>query len=159
MPNPNPSPATRFDASKQPADRGRTPTKFLREILDRPFSSCEFGADFRHVAKLKDESIREALVMRTVQIAFTDRVVVIGWDRENECPIERVSSAECLKAIQMLQHYDQGKPVESHELTGKGGSPLASGVMMVPMFGAGTVEDWEQASKVKTTDDKEGDKP
>jgi hypothetical protein len=97
------------------------------------------------------------MVMRTVQIAFTDRVTIIGWDRENDCPIERASSAECLKAIQMLQHYDQGKPVESHELTGKDGSPLKSGVMMVPMFGTGTVEDWEEASKMKLPEPK--DKP
>jgi hypothetical protein len=52
-----------------------------------------------------------------------------------------------------------GKAKQQHELTGKDGSPLNSGVMMVPVFGSGTVEDWEAASKAKAADDKEGEKP
>jgi hypothetical protein len=68
-------------------------------------------AEFRDAAKLDgNSSVRDALVDRLIQIAFTDRVIVIGYDRESETPIERVTSAECIKAIEVLQHYDMGKP-------------------------------------------------
>ena len=60
--------------------------------------------------------MREALVDRLLEIAFTDRVIVIGYDREAKEPIERVSSSECVKAIEMLQRYDLGMPAKSPAL-------------------------------------------
>lgn len=125
-PNPNGGPPeTLFSATRQPSNNGRTPTKFLRDILGKPVSEVPSAEEFRQVAKLTgQESVREAFVARLMQIAFTDKVIVVGHDRVNDVPIERVSSAECLKAIAMLQHYDMGKPVESKEVSGPGGGPL-----------------------------------
>lgn len=109
--------ASRFSAQKQPAPHqkaGRTPIRFLTERLSDSFETVPTAEEFRAAAKTKgDLTIRQALVERLLQIAFTDKVVVIGYDREAREPIERVSSAECLKAIQMLQHYDLGKAPES----------------------------------------------
>ena len=125
-PNPNGGPPeTLFSTSRQPEHTGRTPTKFLREYLSRPISEIPTSADFRKVACLKgNEEVREAFLARLVQIAFTDKVIVIGHDRVNDCPIERVSGAESLNAIKMLQHYDMGKPIESKEISGPGGGPI-----------------------------------
>jgi hypothetical protein len=132
MANPHPSPppeGRRFSPDNQPIDRGgRTPTKFLRDILSKPISSVEAAADFRRVAKLEGgEEVRAAFVHRLIQIAFTDRVIVVGHNRATDTPVERVSSKESIEAIKVLQSYDQGKPVEAIEHTSPDGSMSPAG--------------------------------
>lgn len=117
-------PRTWFSPENQPERTGRTPTKFLRDKLSQPVSEFPSVEDFKRAARLKDDtSVRDAMVVRLIQIAFTDRVIVAGRGEDSE-PVERVSAKESLKAIEMLQHHDMGRPVESKEISGPGGGPI-----------------------------------
>jgi hypothetical protein len=102
---------TPFSSERQPESAGRTPSRFLRQALGKPILTIPSIADWNKTAKLSDDTtVRDAMVLRTLQIAFTDRVIVVGYDKQNETPIERVSSIECLKAIELLMRYDVGLP-------------------------------------------------
>jgi hypothetical protein len=101
-----------FSATYQPENvGGRTPARHLREMLSKPSDQCPTAVEFRRVCKLTgDVSIRQALDERLLQIAFTDRVIVVGYDKQTESVIERVSSMECIKAIELIKKYDVGLP-------------------------------------------------
>jgi hypothetical protein len=80
------------------------------------------------------------------------------WNALYATAIDRKRGSNHVAAGKIFVEQYQGKPVTPVEMTGKDGSPLNSGVMMVPVFGTGTVEDWEAASKAKAAD-KEGENP
>jgi hypothetical protein len=75
------------------------------------------------------------------------------WNALYATAIDRKRGMQHVAAGKVFVEQYQGKPVTPVEMTGKDGSPLNSGVMMVPVFGSGTVEDWEQASKAKPDDE------
>lgn len=149
----------RFSREYQPTDQGgRTPTKFLREKLSKPISTVEAAADFRRVAKLSGgESIREAFVDRLIQIAFTDRVVVVGRGRGGEI-LERVSGKESIDAIKVLQQYDMGKAPAPLEVTSPDGSMSPSNPVLVYLPDNGraapaALEQKPEATEAQQTED------
>lgn len=75
------------------------------------------------------------------------------WNALYATAIDRKRGSNHVAAGKIFVEQYQGKPVTPVEMTGKDGTPLNSGVMMVPVFGSGTVEDWEEASKAKADDE------
>lgn len=109
MANLNPSPSTRWPKGVSGNQRAWR-VKWLHGLLDKSYDSMPFASKLNLCLRYGDVPLREALAARLLEIAFTDRVVVIGRDEDG--PIERVSSYECIDAIKTLMAYDLGKPRE-----------------------------------------------
>lgn len=74
------------------------------------------------------------------------------WNALYATAIDRKRGASHVNAGKIFVEQYQGKPTTPVEVTGKDGAPINSGVMMVPLFGSGTVEEWEQAARAKAKD-------
>lgn len=112
MSNPNPSPDTRYGAVRQ-NPKMRPTAKWLHGVLGANLGTCEFAKRFNAAAREAGaETVRAALALRLLEIAFTDEVVVVGKDSDGEL-IKRASGRESVDAIKLLYSYDLGKPPAS----------------------------------------------
>lgn len=112
MANPNPSPETRFhpgeDDRRNPG--GRTPTKWLRELLNAAYDKSGAGP-----------SRREKIGLHLIEVATSWKVLVFGKD------LEVASARDAVEAAKLLMAYDMGKPVNSVEVTSPDGSMTPGG--------------------------------
>jgi hypothetical protein len=110
--HPDPSPETRFGGER--ANRanagGRTPTKWLRDLLG---AARDNGPDSR--------SHREAVFYHLVEVATSWEVVVKGHG-DDAMPV--ASAKDSIEAAKVLFAYDMGKPVESMEVKDVGSSKV-----------------------------------
>jgi hypothetical protein len=98
----------RFTPDRQPANPGRTPTKWIRERLSR-------------AAKSGDCSERESIYEHLLEVATSWEVRVIGRDSEGEL-LKVASARDAVAAAKLLFEYDMGKPVNSVEVSNPDGS-------------------------------------
>lgn len=108
------------DSRRNPG--GRTPTKWLRELLNAASDKSPTGV-----------TRRREVFDRLMHIMGADTVTKEG-----------INYHDSLEAIKLIMAYDMGKPVESVEMSGADGAPLG-GVMLVPV--AGSIADWEAAAE------------
>jgi hypothetical protein len=107
MANPNPSPDTRFGAARSNEGNagGRTPSKWLRELLSASFDRSPGGP-----------SRREKIGLHLIEVATSWKILHFGKD------IEVASARDAVEAAKLLMAYDMGKPVNSVEVTSPDGS-------------------------------------
>lgn len=96
----------RFSKDRQPAANGRTPTKWLRELLSASRDESPGG-----------RSRREEIALHLVEVATSYEVVLKG----RSDPIELASAKDSIEAARLLYAYDMGKPVESLEVSNTDG--------------------------------------
>jgi hypothetical protein len=108
MPTPPPPESGQFPKGKSGNPGGRTPTKWLRELLDAAYDKSDDG-----------RSNREAIGRHLIEVATSWRVQVRG---RGETAFEVASAADSLKAAEILYAYDMGRPTESMEVTSPDGS-------------------------------------
>lgn len=111
MPNPNPTPPPaehRFSSEKQPPSNGRTPTKWLRDRLNR-------------VAKGGDRTERESVYEHLYEVATSWEVVVVGRSGDGEL-LKVASARDAVAAAKLLFEYDMGKPTGTVEISNPDGS-------------------------------------
>jgi hypothetical protein len=103
----NPVPFAKGDDPRRNSG-GRTPTKWLRELLDAAHDKSEDG-----------RSNREAIGRHLIEVATSWKVQIRGRGEES---FEVASAADSLKAAEILYAYDMGRPTESVEVTSPDGS-------------------------------------
>lgn len=94
----------RFQAGDDPKRNpgGRTPTAWLRKLLDAAHDKSPEG-----------RSRREAIALHLIEVATSYEVVVKG---RGEDAIPLASAKDSIEAAKVLYAYDMGKPVESIEV-------------------------------------------
>lgn len=105
MPRKPPPEGVRFGKGQKGNPGGRPSTKWFREILDQPFKDKVAG---------KDVTTREALAHRLIETAMDPK------------------HPGHLGALTLACAYDMGKPVDSVELSGPGGRPIATDTIVAP---------------------------
>lgn len=117
MANPNPPPPpvdARWKSGQSGNPGGRTPAKWLRELLDAAHDKSEPG-------KSKRQKIGEHLI----EVATSWEVRVVGKDSDGEV-LKVASGRDAVEAAKLLMAYDMGKPPNPVELTGREGGPIES---------------------------------
>ena len=108
--HPDPSPETRFGGER--ANRanagGRTPTKWLRDLLGAARDQTPGG-----------QTHREEVFYHLLEIATSWEVVIKG---RGDDAIPVASAKDSIEAAKLLYAYDMGKPVEALEVSNPDGS-------------------------------------
>jgi hypothetical protein len=104
-----PSEETQFPKGTSGNPGGRTPARWLRDLLDAAYDKSEPGVT-------KRQKIGEHLI----EIATKWEIIHLGRN------YEVASGRDAVEAAKLLLSYDMGKPVNSVEVTGANGGPIAS---------------------------------
>lgn len=140
--HPDPSPETRFGGER--ANRanagGRTPTKWLRDLLG---AARDRGPGAR--------SHREEVFFHLVEVATSWEVVVKGHG-DDAMPV--ASAKDSIEAAKVLFAYDMGKPVESVEVNSVN---VPKVLIYLPANGRDPVEEDPPAEAQAETPGSQGD--
>ena len=94
---------TRFEKGKSGNPGGRTPVKWLRELLDAARDKTPGGV-----------TNRQAIGMHLIEVATSYEVVIKG---QGENAIPMASAKDAIAAATLLMAYDMGKPVDPVAIT------------------------------------------
>ena len=105
-----PPEAGRFSADNQPASPGRTPTKWLRDLLSAAHDKSENGP-----------SHREAIGLHLIEVATSWTVKIKG---RGEAAFEVADAKDSVAAAELLWKYDMGEAPKPVEVSGPNGGPI-----------------------------------
>lgn len=100
----------KFSSEKQPESPGRTPTKWLRDLLSAAHDKSKNGP-----------SHREAIGMHLIEVATSWTVKIKGRGEE---AYEVADAKDSVAAAELLMRYDMGEAPKSLEVSGPNGGPI-----------------------------------
>ena len=107
---PPPGVGVRFSSAYQPANAGRTDSRWIRNKLGKAFRDS-------------DKSAREAIADHLIEVATSWEVVVVGRDSDGSL-LKVASARDSVEAAKVLFAYDMGLPKKGAPVAAPAGTDL-----------------------------------